>query len=274
MEKEIYYNLEKDLILTLSDQRRKNPGAMLALFKDLETFQAYLESFFRDKGVDPKLAVFGDCHIVCLDSDNVFFGPKAEKLYVVHLHVIAVDQIVILFNESFSLCELAYRILPEDHLSILPKGTVSQEEISSYGLDYAFASKFVKLAKLKKLHVYTLLNKVEINKLLYEKPITYIPQKKEEQVPNHREPVSTTQTVSGTKNAQGSGDISLRRKKYLGKSDEELTALIKHNFSSDIFEAAVLMGMPLTHSMDSIKWPMEKKIDLLAYLEIVKENDK
>ena len=172
-------DLDLDFLMNVTQNLRNDPGRTLALFRDQQIFQDYMEAYYLARGKKLLLEADARCWVVQMEGLNIF-GPKIEKMYVAHICTAGIPEILILFNRSLTLCEMAYLLTKEmDCYTIFPKGRLPIKETECYrfegdGIDYVLASKFVKMPKKKKV-LFRRMNDSEKRELLPDKPIEYDP---------------------------------------------------------------------------------------------------
>lgn len=288
-DQDLLVKLDEALMSDIAVRLKTNPSSMIAIFKNEKNYLQYVEVICWNN-LKRHISLAGQSQmlmVTCIDGEHVFLGPKSEKLFVIDIGLTSYSNCMLLFNKSFTIREIAFRRNPNTNFTIMSGGTITMDSIKEaekhvalYGPQYAFAAKFVNLAKPNKLRYYILKEADFAKEFPFQPPQFAI-------VPLNDAPAQTASSApAATSSSQavppkapapkpasaptgGRSDVGLRRVKYLNKSDDELIALIKNNFGADIFDAATMMGSPVEHARDTYAWPKEKKADLLAYLEIV-----
>lgn len=288
-DQDLLVKLDEALMSDIAVRLKTNPTSTIAIFKNEKNYLEYIEVICWNN-LKRHISLAGQSQmlmVTCIDGEHVFLGPKSEKLYVIDIGLTSYSNCMLLFNKSFTIREIAFRRNPNTNFTIMSGGTITMDSIKEaekhialYGPQYAFAAKFVNLAKPNKLR-YDILKEADFAKEFPFQPPQFAI------VPLNDAPAQTASPApAATSSSQavppkapapkpasaptgGTVDVTLLRKKYLGKTDEELKALMGHNYASDLIKAAKMMNNPVGNAMDVFNWPKEKKIDLLAYLEIV-----
>lgn len=153
---------------------KSNPRDLVMLFRSPESTKAFVENVCEKHKLDSKLAAIASSSLVVLSGSAAIFA-KVPTTYIMHIRLPDWAEILLLFNEGFTICELAYRLCESmDYYTVLSKGQVSvtQADIDSFSgrpkdyIDYTFASKYLKLLKPKRMFIFEETSQSKIDRIL------------------------------------------------------------------------------------------------------------
>ncbi len=168
------FDVNADIVQYCAQNYKIDPRGLMKLFRTPQSTQAFVKSVYEQYHVNPNLSIVASSCLVVLSGSAALFR-KIPNAYVLHVRLPDWAEILFLFNEGFSVCEMAYRLCETmNYFTILPSTTLrmTQADIDAFKgrprdyIDYTFASRFFNLLKPGRMFIFEEIDQSKIDQIL------------------------------------------------------------------------------------------------------------